>query len=269
MSKNDQVTVKEVTICVAPFEGPGGTFYVEFQPYNIEDQLMDDLVVLPYQDTASRFMSIPGPDYIWVVGDDWQRISVLSIHYPPGGTQNPHCQEGACEFDDRLTVEVHPAFDGMNISTATATPTATSTPTATPTPTDTLTPTPSDTPIPTLTPTATPAEALPTATYTLTPTETSTITPTATRTPTLTPTPTLSYTIEFRASKTVVDPGEWVRFDWHVENVQAVYLDWKGGVGAPGEGWDSRQMWKTADHTLRVVLKNGETVTRTITIAVR
>jgi hypothetical protein len=78
-----------------------------------------------------------------------------------------------------------------------------------------------------------------------------------------------SYAIEFEADKTVVDPGEWVIFRWHVENVQAVYLDWKGGVGAPGDGWDSRPIWETTDHTLRVVLQNGETVTRTITITVQ
>ena len=138
--------------------------------------------------------------------------------------------------------------------TPVTTNTSTSTPTLTHTPTRTEPPT--DTPVSTCTPTQ---AKIPTAI------------PTATDTPTLAPTQTLSYTIEFRASKTVVNPGEWVRFDWHVENVQAVYLDWKGGVGAPGEGWDSRQMWETTDpdHTLRVVLKNGETVTRTITVTVR
>jgi hypothetical protein len=130
--------------------------------------------------------------------------------------------------------------------------TSTSTPTFTHTPTRAETPT--DTPVFTYTPTQAP---IPTAI------------PTATDTPTLAPTQTLSYTIEFRASKTIVNPGEWVIFRWHVENVHAVYLDWKGGVGAPGEGWDSRQMWETTDHTLRVVLKNGETVTRTITVTVR
>jgi hypothetical protein len=121
-------------------------------------------------------------------------------------------------------------------------------------------------PTSTFTPTSTP-----TSIHTPTGAETPVDTPAATNTPTLTPSPTPSYIIEFRADKTVVNPGEWVIFRWHVENVQAVYLDWKGGVGAPGEGWDSRQMWETTDpdHTLRVVLQNGETVTRTITITVR
>jgi len=136
--------------------------------------------------------------------------------------------------------------------TPVTTNTSTSTPTLTHTPTRTEPPT--DTPVSTCTPTQ---AKIPTAI------------PTATDTPTLAPTQTLSYTIEFRASKTVVNPGEWVRFDWHVENVQAVYLDWKGGAGVPGEGWDSRPIWETTDHTLRVVLQNGETVTRTITVTVR
>jgi hypothetical protein len=111
MYKNARVTVKEVTICVAPFEGPGGTFYVEFQPYNTEDQLIDLVRGSSLWDAESGLKSIAGPDYAWVIGDDWQKISVLSTHFPPGGTQNPYCQERACEFDDCL--EVHPAFDGL------------------------------------------------------------------------------------------------------------------------------------------------------------
>jgi tetratricopeptide (TPR) repeat protein len=135
-----------------------------------------------------------------------------------------------------------------------------------------LVPTPTKTPTSTATPTAThtpTSTATPTATHTLTPTETSTITPPATRIPTLTPTPTPLYIIKFEPDKMVISPGEWVTLRWRVENVQAVYLDWKGGAGAPGIGEDTMQMWETADHTLRVVLKNGETVTRTITITVQ
>lgn len=123
-----------------------------------------------------------------------------------------------------------------------------------------------------LTPTAILTETLtatPSFTHTPTRTETSTATPIATRTPTLAPTPTPSYIIEFEADQTVVNPGEWVTLRWHAENVQAVYLDWKGGAGAPGTGQDTRQIWETTDHTLSVVLQNGETVTRTITITVR
>ena len=152
------------------------------------------------------------------------------------------------------------------IAIPTETLTATSPVTCTPTPIGILaTPSLRSTPTPTLTETPI---ATPTATCTPTRIEAPTATPTATDTPALTPTSTPSYTIEFRASKTVVNPGEWVILRWHVENVQAVYLDWKGGVGAPGEGWDSRQIWETTDHTLRVVLRNGETVTRTIIVTV-
>jgi len=121
--KNAQMTVKEVTICVAPFEGPGGMFYVEFQPYNTEDQLIDPVRGSPLLDAESGFTSIPGPDCTWVISDDWQKISILSTHFPPGGTQNPYCQERACEFDDRL--EVHPTFDGLSVSTPTPSPTST------------------------------------------------------------------------------------------------------------------------------------------------
>jgi hypothetical protein len=159
------------------------------------------------------------------------------------------------------------------IATATPRP-PTDMPTMTPTssPTHTLvisTATSTDTPFPPTstvppTPTATPT---PIPTRTRAPTATPTPTPTRTRAPAATPTP--SYIIEFEADKTVADPGEWITLRWHVENAQAVYLDWKGGAGAAGSGLESRQVWETTDHTLRVVLQNGETVTRTITIIVK
>jgi hypothetical protein len=116
-----------------------------------------------------------------------------------------------------------------------------------------------------------PSTEAPTSTLTTIATNTPTSTLAAMNTPTLTPTSTPSCILEFRADKTVVNPGELVTLRWRVENVQAVYLDWKGGAGAPGTGQDTRRMWETTDpdHTLRVVLKNGETITRTITITVK
>ena len=157
--------------------------------------------------------------------------------------------------------------------------TSTAIPTKTPTAVATATPRP-PTDMPTMTPTSSPTHTLvistatstdtpfpPTSTLPPTPTATPTPIPTRTRAPTATPTP--SYIIEFEVDKTVADPGEWITLRWHVENAQAVYLDWKGGAGAAGTGQESRQVWETTDHTLRVVLQNGETVTRTITITVK
>ena len=157
--------------------------------------------------------------------------------------------------------------------------TSTAIPTKTPTAVATATPRP-PTDMPTMTPTSSPTHTLvistatstdtpfpPISTLPSTPTATPTPIPTRTRAPTATPTP--SYIIEFEVDKTVAVPGEWITLRWHVENAQAVYLDWKGGAGAAGTGQESRQVWETTDHTLRVVLQNGETVTRTITITVK
>ncbi len=157
--------------------------------------------------------------------------------------------------------------------TVTLTPTAIPTKMLAATSTATFTPTPFEILItPTLTHTPTPTEApkaTPTATNTPTPTRTETPTATPTLPPPPPPTATPTPIIEFEADKTVVNPGESVTLRWYVESAKAVYLDWKGGAGAAGIGKESRQMWETTDHTLRVVLENGETVTRTITITVR
>jgi len=197
-------------------------------------------------DLVSSLASAPSSEY-----PNLREFGLVPILTPtPTSTETLAVTSTATHTSTPTGILITPAF--------THTPTRTETPKATPTATHTLMPTGTST-------IARTATRIPT----LAPTETSTITPTATDTPTLASTQTLSYTIEFRASKTVVDPGEWVIFRWHVENVQAVYLDWKGGAGAPGDGRDSRPIWETTDHTLRVVLQNGETVTRTITIMVK
>jgi len=107
-SSGDSVWVREVTTCVKPFEGSGGQVYVEFDPVDQNGQIIKPEV----RDTqsvgvTSGFTSIPGPDYTWNIGDNWRHISVVSVHYPPGGgTQDPDCEDGACEVDDRVIVRI-------------------------------------------------------------------------------------------------------------------------------------------------------------------
>ena len=82
--ESDQMTVvvKEVMVCTTPFEGGGGTFYVEFRPYNAEGPLWNLVEGSPLSDAASRLVSVPGPAYTWAIDNDWQEISILSVHYP-------------------------------------------------------------------------------------------------------------------------------------------------------------------------------------------
>jgi len=107
-SPGAQVQVREVTICsVEPFEGNGGSVYVEFDPVDQSGQVIASEVkgtravrVVP------DFTSIPGSGVTWTIGD-WRHISVVTVHYPPGGgTQNPGCEGGLCEVDDRVIVRI-------------------------------------------------------------------------------------------------------------------------------------------------------------------
>ena len=108
VSSGEQVEVKEVTICVDPFGGKGGQVYVEFDPVDTDGAIIEPEVKgtrgVP---VTAGFTTIPGPYYTWTIGDNWRHISVVTVHYPPGGgTQNPNCEGGACEVDDRVIVPI-------------------------------------------------------------------------------------------------------------------------------------------------------------------
>ncbi len=101
----DQLLVKEVTICSGePFEGNGGSVYVEFDPVDQNGQVIaPEVKGTQAVRVSSGFTTIPGPDS-WTI-DNWRHLSVNSVHYPPGGgTQNPNCEGGICEVDDRVIV---------------------------------------------------------------------------------------------------------------------------------------------------------------------
>jgi len=105
-SSGDQVQVKEVTICVSPFAGKGGQFYVAFDPVNTVREIIESEAT-GTQTVAvdTGFETIPGPAYTWTIGDNWRHISVMTVHYPAGGDpEDPECEKGACEIDDRIIV---------------------------------------------------------------------------------------------------------------------------------------------------------------------
>jgi hypothetical protein len=87
-------------------------------------------------------------------------------------------------------------------------------------------------------------------------------TPTATPPP---PTTRPGASIDFRADRTTLRPDECTTLRWDVENVREVYLD---GDGVAGH--DSRRVCPSANrtYTLRVVLTDGTTTERTVTIVV-
>lgn len=107
-TSGDQVQIKEVTICpAAPFEGGGGNVYVEFDPVGQDGQVMvSEVKGTGAVQVTPGLTTITGPDYTWTI-DNWRHISVVTVHYPPGGgTQNTNCEGGACEIDDRIIVGI-------------------------------------------------------------------------------------------------------------------------------------------------------------------
>jgi hypothetical protein len=71
----------------------------------------------------------------------------------------------------------------------------------------------------------TPVPPTPTATPPDTPTATALPTGTPTPVPTLTPTPSLGPVVEFGATRTTINSGECTTLQWHIERIQAAYLN--------------------------------------------
>jgi hypothetical protein len=148
-----------------------------------------------------------------------------------------------------LTATPMPTWTLTTTSAPTATATlvvpCTPTGTSTGTPTGTFTPTPTDTPSPTAAPTATP-----------------TLSSTAAPTPTSTPLPPQ---IQFYAEKSSLVAGECTNLHWHVEEVQAVYLN---GTGVAGQGIQKVCPKETTAYTLRVIHRDGHETINTVSLEV-
>ncbi len=77
------------------------------------------------------------------------------------------------------------------------------------------------------------------------------------------------YTISFTADRTNIKLGECVTLSWATEGVREVYYQEQGVVGY-GSRQECPSVYPPADvsYTLRVVLVNGESTTRTVTVRV-
>jgi len=108
VSSSDRLEVKEVTICVDSFKDMGGAVFVEFDPVDQGGKVIAPEVRGTRSVAVIKgFTTIPGPDCTWTVGENWRHISVVTVHWPPGGgTQNRHCEDGGCEVDDRMIVPI-------------------------------------------------------------------------------------------------------------------------------------------------------------------
>jgi hypothetical protein len=145
--------------------------------------------------------------------------------------------DGVPSAPDAVTVRVGRAVG----EASTATPTPTTTPTITATRTET----------PTSTPTATPTGPPPTAR--------------PTDTPTPTPTPLPDVVIQFWADAQQLSAGTCTTLRWHVENVQAVFLN---GTGVPGDGTHQTCPCANETHVLTVELRDGSQEQRSLTLQV-
>jgi hypothetical protein len=191
--------------------------------------------------------------------------------FPPPPTEIVSLTEEPLPTDTPTATDT-PVPTDMPTATYTSTPTSTSTskPTSTKTPTRTATRTPTKRPTRTRTPTRRPT---PTHTPTHTPTFTPTPTPTWTPTPTFTftPSPTPVPIIEFGADPTVINQGQPTTLSWHIEHVQAAFLNGgninnEGVIGPYGSRPDTPP--STTTYTLRVVLPDGREETRSVPVTI-
>jgi hypothetical protein len=116
VSPGDQVRVKDVTICVDPFNGRGGKVYVEFDPVKPDPTDPGEIIIIKEEvkgtlavSVKPKLTTIPGPNYTWTIGDDWKHISVVTVHYPAEKTENSECEPKdpyICEVDDRMIAPV-------------------------------------------------------------------------------------------------------------------------------------------------------------------
>ncbi len=130
----------------------------------------------------------------------------------------------------------------------------------------------------TATPTRTPRP--PTATFTPTRTRrppTATFTPTRTRKPptptfTFTPIPTPTPIIDFMADPDSIEEGQSSTLWWHIENVQAAYLSGgrfnNQGIQGPTGSEPTGALLGNTTYSLRVMLRNGSEVMRSVTVRV-
>jgi hypothetical protein len=101
----DEVQVKEVTICAAPFSGNPGEFCVDFAPLDERgEEVMPEHVGSHMQRVSAGFTTLTMPDHAWIVGEGWQGFAGVLNHWPPEVTEDMECGSGRCEHDDRMVV---------------------------------------------------------------------------------------------------------------------------------------------------------------------
>jgi hypothetical protein len=104
-SPGEEVQVREVTICVGPFQGQGGEACVDFAPVDQSGQeIVSEHAGTHLVGVRPGSISISGPDHRWTIGEDWRSMSGVVNHWPPDGTEDLDCAGGHCERDDRVIV---------------------------------------------------------------------------------------------------------------------------------------------------------------------
>ncbi len=106
VAPGDRVQIKDATICAGSFAGDGGEACVDVVPVDSSGQEVTAehngthmVLVIP------GLTTILGPEYTWVVGEDWKQFSAVLNHWTPGITEDLICAEGRCERDDQIVIE--------------------------------------------------------------------------------------------------------------------------------------------------------------------
>ena len=106
-SPGDEVRIVEIAICAGPFSGNGGEACVDFVPIDHDGrEIATERKGTHARKVVAGCTSVPRPEGMWIVGENWHSISVVLNHWLPDRIKDTTCAGGLCERDDRVTISL-------------------------------------------------------------------------------------------------------------------------------------------------------------------
>lgn len=101
----EEVQIKDVAICVNPFQGNGGQACVDFAPADQSGQeVVSEHKGTHLVDVTPGIIFMSDLDYAWDIQEGWSGILAVLNHWAPEKTQDLDCADGLCERDDQIFV---------------------------------------------------------------------------------------------------------------------------------------------------------------------
>jgi len=105
IAAGDEVQIKDVAICVNPFQGYGGQACVDFAPADPSGQeVVSEHKGTHLVNVTPGNIFISDLDFRWDIQERWSGILAVLNHWAPEKTQDLDCADGLCERDDQIFV---------------------------------------------------------------------------------------------------------------------------------------------------------------------